>query len=116
MRTGNPWEGSLLCHLAHSAGPGLQTVSSICAKMLDPPSSKDELKGKGKPEEKKRLGRRMGAMDGASGSGSGREKGSSMSTGGLLPVKVTWVSGWRAHTQTYNILGLDEAEGFRAVF
>lgn len=50
--------------------------------MLDPPSSKDELKGKGKPEEKTRLGRRMGAMEGASGSGSGREKGSSMSMGG----------------------------------
>lgn len=39
-----------------------------------------------------------------------------MSIGGLLPVKVTWVSGWGAHTQTYNILGLYEAEGFRAVF
>lgn len=33
-----------------------------------------------------------------------------------LPVEVTWVCGWRTHTQTYNILGLDEAEGFRAAF
>lgn len=64
MGTGNPWEGSLLCHLAQGAGPGLQTVSSICAKMLDPPSGKDELKGKRKPEEKMRLGRRMGPWRG----------------------------------------------------
>lgn len=33
-----------------------------------------------------------------------------------LPVKVTWVSGWGTNTQTYNILGLDEAEGFRTAF
>lgn len=33
-----------------------------------------------------------------------------------LPVEVTWVCGWGTHTQTYNILGLDEAEGFRAAF
>lgn len=35
---------------------------------------------------------------------------------GVLPVEVTCVSGWGAHAQTDNILGLDEAEGFRAAF
>lgn len=30
------------------------------------------------------------------------------------PVKVTWISRWGAYTQTYNILGLEKAEGFRA--
>lgn len=34
----------------------------------------------------------------------------------MVPVEVTWVSRWGAHTQTYNILGLNEAEGFRAAF
>lgn len=75
-------EGSPLSHLAHSAGPGLQTVSSICAKMLDPTPSEDELKGKGEPREQVRSGRRMGAREGALGSGSGRAKGSSECVGG----------------------------------
>lgn len=33
---------------------------------------------------------------------------------GVSPVKVTWISRWGAYTQTYNILGLEKAEGFRA--
>lgn len=43
-------EGSQLSHLAQGAGPGLQTVSSICAKMLNPPPGEDELKEKGNLE------------------------------------------------------------------
>jgi hypothetical protein len=73
--------------------------------MLDPPPSEDELKRKGEPVEKVRSGRRMGASQ----VGNGRAQ-------TLLPVEVTWVSRWRAHTQTYNILGLDEAKRFRAAF
>lgn len=49
--------------------------------MLDPPPGEDELKGKGEPGEKVRSGRRMGAKEGASGLGSGKEKGSSVSMG-----------------------------------
>lgn len=58
-------EGALLSHLAHSTSPGLQTVSSICAKMLDPPPSEDELKGKGEPGEKMRSREENGTSEGA---------------------------------------------------
>lgn len=84
--------------------------------MLDPPPSEDELKGKGKPREKVRSRRRMGTRKGLAGSASGRAKGECREHRVQLPVEVTWVSGWGTHTQTYNILGLDEAEGFRAAF
>lgn len=47
-------ELSLSPHLAHCAGPGFQTVSAICAKVLDLPPSEDELKGKREPGEERR--------------------------------------------------------------
>lgn len=68
--------GSQLSHLAQSAGPGLQTVSSICAKMPgNPPPGEDELEKKeGEPGEM-RSGRRDGGVSqGLAGSGSGVEK------------------------------------------
>lgn len=73
-----PWavgERFRLSHLAQGTGPGFQTVSSICPKMLDPPPSKDELKGKGEPEEKVRLGRKKLANEGAVMLGMGKGKG-----------------------------------------
>lgn len=101
--------GLSLPHLAHCTGPGLQTVSSICTKMLDPPPSEDELKGKGEPAETMRSGPRWGSR-------SGCQAGDWEEHRELLPVKVTGISRWGADTQTYNILGLDEAEGFRTAF
>lgn len=89
--TGKPCaarEGSLLSHLAHSADPGLQTVSSISAKMLDPAPHEDELKGKGEPGEKARSVKRMGPRRGLQAWGWERKREFS-EHGGLLPVKVT---------------------------
>ena len=65
--TGNPravGEGSQLSYLAQGTGPGLQTVSSFCAKMLNPPPGEDELEGEGEPGEM-RPGRRDGVSEGA---------------------------------------------------
>lgn len=104
------WRGVLLPHLAHCTDPGLQTVCSICGKMLDSSPSEDEFKGKWKPAEKMRSGGQQGTMrvlPGWSQIRAGVER-------GVSPVKVTWISRWGAYTQTYNILGLEKAEGFRA--
>lgn len=60
--------------------------------------------------EKTRSGGQQGTMRGLPGwaqSRAGEER-------AVSPVKVTWISRWRAYAQTYNILGLEKAEGFRA--
>lgn len=74
--------------------------------MLDPPPGEDELKGKGEPGKKVRSGKRMGSKEEASGVGSGREKGNSVSmegcylsrspesVGGGLTPKHTTSWGW----------------------
>lgn len=74
--------------------------------MLDPPPGEDELKGKGEPGKKVRSGKRMGSKEVASGLGSGREKGNSVSmagcylsrspesVGGGLTPKHTTSWGW----------------------
>lgn len=74
--------------------------------MLDPPSSEDELKGKGEPGEKVRSGRTMRANEGASELRSGKKKGelselggcylsrSPGSAGGGLTPKHTTSWGW----------------------
>lgn len=108
MGTGNPravGEGSQLFHLAQGTGPGLQTVSSICAKMLNSPPGKDELEGEGEPGEM-RSGRRDGVSEGAGrlrtrrGKGKFREQGgcylsrSPGSVGGGFTPKHTTSWGW----------------------
>ena len=106
--TGNPravGEGSQLSYLAQGTGPGLQTVSSFCAKMLNPPPGEDELEGEGEPGEM-RPGRRDGVSEGAGrlrirrGKGKFREQGgcylsrSPGSVGGGFTPKHTTSWGW----------------------
>lgn len=104
------WRGVLSPHLAHCGDPGLQTVCSVCGKMLDSSAREDEFKGKWKPEGQMRSGGQQGKMRALPGWVLVRVR----MERGVLPVKVTWISRWGAYTQTYNILGLEKAEGFRA--